>query len=92
MSDVQYYLYDSSKQLISSDTYRTSSDGTFDLLPNQLALFIGVAPGTTYNVREQIKTGYAQQTPLDAKGYTGRTVREDMVEVLEFVNSPSLSR
>ena len=90
MSDVQYYLYDSSKQLISSDTHRTSSDGAFELLPNQLALFIGIDPGTAYNVREQIKTGYAQQTPLDAKGYTGRTVREDMVEVLEFVNQSTV--
>lgn len=69
----------------------TKSDGTFTLKPGQIAVFTGIAPETTYSVKEvrnpewdDDTVDYRQVTPEDIDGYT-ETVG-DSILLLPFEN------
>lgn len=84
-ADVSYYLYDIKGNRLDNQTYKTTSEGKFTLKSGQVAMFVGVAPGTKYSVTETPAAGYHQLTPPDPLGYVDKVVRES-VEVLPFVN------
>ena len=48
-------------------------------------MFIGIAPGTIYYVKEEVNPEYQQMIPASANGYENKVV-SDAVEVLPFVN------
>jgi len=87
MTDVEYYLYasDGTRLAEPAGGYKTDAAGKFKLKPNQSAIFVGIAIGTTYNVREEAGEGFVQVVPRTANGYTDKTVT-DVLEPLEFVN------
>lgn len=90
--NAQYYLYNSSGKLLETDKdgksyqqpLKTNKDGVFYLQPEQTAIFVGIAQGTAYSVREEETEDYEQVTPVSENGYT-RTVKS-VVEDLPFVN------
>ena len=67
----------------------TDGSGKFTLQPGQTAVFVGVGPGTPYNIREESLKGYIQTLPTVPEGYTGKKVMGDTVETWPFVNTPS---
>ena len=48
-------------------------------------MFLGIAPGTLYDVQEIVKPGYIQKTPVSNEGYENKVVG-DNVQILPFVN------
>ena len=87
-SGARYYLYNSvSGKRVDDQTYETDEHGYFTLKANQTAIFIGIEPGTLYDVQEEAKPGYIQKTPVSTTGYEDKVVG-DNVEILPFVNEP----
>lgn len=84
----EYYLYAATGEQIDEKLHQTDEHGTFILNPGQAAVFIGVDPGTVYNVSEIGTSDYIQLVPSKAEGYIGKTVT-DSVEVLPFINKPA---
>lgn len=90
--NARYYLYNSLGKLVETDKngisyqqpLQTDKDGVFYLQPEQTAIFVGIAQGTAYSVREEETEDYEQVTPVSENGYT-RTVKSS-VEDLPFVN------
>lgn len=91
MGDELFYLYDADKKLVSPDAKKTGPDGSFSIAPNQTAVFVGIAPGTMYSVREQSSKGFIQTLPAAADGYVNQTVREDAVPTWPFENTPTVA-
>lgn len=68
--------------------YVTDAAGQFVLKPGQTAVFLGIEPGTVYNVSEKGRPDYIQVLPNSPEGYTDKAV-SDAVEVLPFINRPA---
>jgi hypothetical protein len=83
----QYYLYqlDGTKVHEDDKLYKTDKNGKFSLQAEQAAVFIGIEPGTVYNVQEVANPAYEQKVPTTPEGYTNKTVL-DSLEVLPFIN------
>ena len=81
----KYYLYDNNRQLVLDDLQETGADGTFTLKAGQLAVFVGIEPGTVINVEEAPTEGYDFETPASGK-FTNLTVPDSFVEEHWFVN------
>ena len=87
-SNAEYYLYDSvSGKREDQITHKTDANGYFTLKANQTAMFLGIEPGTIYNVQEIAEAGYIQKTPISSGGYENKVVG-DNVEIVPFVNEP----
>lgn len=87
-SNAEYYLYNSvSGKRVDSVVHKTDANGYFTLKANQTAIFLGIAPGTMYNVQEIAEAGYIQKTPISSGGYENKVVG-DNVEIVPFVNEP----
>lgn len=84
-ADASYYRYQTTGELVTEEVQKTNEDGTFRLKPGETAIFLGIAPGTVYNVSEQGDPDYIQTVPSQPEGYTDKTVA-DGVETLAFVN------
>ena len=82
---VNYYLYDSTHQLITEDPVATDSEGKFSLEAGQCAVFIGLEAGTTYGIKETNSGSFVQYLPAGG-AYTDKVV-EDSVEEIPFVNA-----
>lgn len=93
---VKYYLYNTSTgELIEPEgseasegiqaAGKTDGKGLFYLKPGQTAVFVGVEPGTVFNVSEISDPDYIQALPNSSEGYTDKTASH-AVEVLPFVN------
>lgn len=67
-------------------TYKTDTKGQFTLKQNEVAIFIGIAPGTVYSVQEELVDGFKQVYPLSSLGYENKTVTSTGDELLQFVN------
>lgn len=88
----KYYLYDSSGKLAAGEQpFETGDKGEFHLKAEQTAIFIGIAEGEEYGVKESELEGYEQVTPSAKTGYTGKKV-VNSVEMLHFVNKMTVSR
>lgn len=81
----EYYLYNSDNKLAEQESKKTDSAGRFTLRAGQQAVFVGIAPGTTYSIKENAVSGYMQVTPKETSGYTNKVVSDD-IETLPFVN------
>ena len=86
MAGKSYYLYDDNKKLIEDDAQQTKDDGTFELTPNQTAVFVGIEPDTIYSVTEKSQKGFIQTFPSAGGGYSNKVVRADAIETLPFIN------
>lgn len=84
-ADASYYRYQTTGELVTEEVQKTDEDGTFQLKPGETAIFLGIAPGTVYNVSEQGDPNYIQTVPSQPEGYTDKVVT-DAVETLAFVN------
>ena len=69
----------------------TDEKGRFLLKAGQKAVFIGIIPGTRFNVREEASFGFTQITPESADGYRDRIVSESPQTLLfENIRAPGL--
>lgn len=66
----KYWLYTSGGERVDNEEYTTDASGYFKLERNQAALFVGIAPGSTYTVKEIPTPGFEQITPTTTEGYT----------------------
>ena len=88
---LSYYLYDKTLKLLNDgEMLQTDENGYFTLTGGQRAVFVGLAKGETYGVRETDTGVYTQYLPVQGR-YTNKTV-QDSVEVLPFVNAVVTSR
>ncbi len=84
----QYCLYTTAGKRVDDQIHQTNQDGRFSLKPGQAAVFMGIKPGTVYNVSEIGNAAYVQVIPSSPEGYPSRQVG-DGVEELPFVNKPA---
>lgn len=85
-----YYLYDSTHQLITDDPVATDSDGKFKLKAGQCAVFVGLEAGTTYGIKETNSGSFVQYLPASGS-YTDKVV-EDSVEEIPFINATTVDK
>lgn len=85
LSGVSFYLYDANKALVSQEVSQTGADGSFTLKADQTALFIGLDPGTKYQIKEERTPGYKQVFPLNNEGYLG-TAGSSAVTEYDFIS------
>lgn len=86
--EAQYCLYSTTGERVDDQIHQTDKDGRFQLKPGQAAVFMGIKPGTVYNVSEIGNAAYVQVIPSSPEGYPSRLVG-DGVEELPFVNKPA---
>ena len=73
------------EELETKEAGTTDVNGMFTLKPGQTAVFMGVEPGTVYNVSEVSNPDYIQTLPNSEEGYRDKTASH-AVEVLPFIN------
>lgn len=84
---VAYYLYDKNHQLIDEEdpVKHTDGNGIFTLQAGQTAIFLGLAAGEDYGIKEVDSGSLVNTLPADG-AYINKTVG-DSVESMPFVNS-----
>ena len=87
MANVPYYLYSRSGYLVDDEVRLTSEDGQFELEANQIAVLLGIEPGSKVSVKEEPKAGYEQVTP-GTTGYRNISI-SDFPGTYRFVNKTS---
>ena len=89
--DAHYYLYSTKGECLNHELQTTDDQGCFFLKAGEAAVFVGIEPGTKYNVKELPLRGYSQIIPASSDGYTEKTVN-GTVEELPFVNHEDVTK
>lgn len=75
------------------ETGVTKDDGTFTLKPGEVAIFVGMKPGTQYRVKELARDGYTQvqPSPADEDSIQGLYTVSDResAQLIQYVNQPT---
>lgn len=81
-----YYLFGADGKPVDTTLRMTDAFGLFKLMADQTAIFVGIAPGTVYSVKEEASVGYKQVTPADSGGYVDQVVQTGNADILHFIN------